>query len=126
MAEKRVIVHFMHEDEMNEAVQTVRTAQATESYVIGVVDENEIAELEAKGLIVQTLEPPSAREETPTTRAPQRRGRGPRAAAAPPPLEIDDTGANFYLVGLSAPLLEEWREALAGHQVQLLERVPPS
>lgn len=128
MAEKRVIVHFMHEEEMNEAVQSVRAAQATESYVIGDVDESEIPELEAKGLIVQTLEPPSGREETPAARAPapRRRGRGPRASAAPPALEIDDTGTNFYLVALTAPLLEEWREALDGLQVRLLERVPPS
>jgi serine protease AprX len=125
MADKRVIVHFMHEHEMNEALQKVRAAQTTDSYLIGDVDESEIRELKDKGLIVQTLDAP-ATEETAARAAPRRRGRGPRAAAAPPAPGIDETGANFYLVALSAPLLEDWRQDLARLDVELLERVPPS
>jgi hypothetical protein len=124
MAEKRVIVHFMHEYEMDEAYQKVKDAQGTESYVIGDVEESDIPGLEQKGLIVQTLEEQPAAEETPGSAPPLRGIRDlPRITAAP---SIDDSGPNFYLVALSAPLIEECRTELDRLGVELIERIPPS
>jgi serine protease AprX len=127
MAEKRVIVHFMHEDEMNEAYQKVKNAQATESYLIGDIEEGEIPALEQKGLIVQPLEQEKpAAEETPGADWELRSIPGvlpPRRAGA---LAIDEAGPNFYLVALSAPLIEQSRANLDALQVELLERIPPS
>jgi serine protease AprX len=123
MAEKRVIVHFMHEYEMDAAYQQVKDPQGTASYVIGQIDEAAIPDLEARGLIVEPLEEAPKPEETPGLR-----GAGPTTRGAPPPVSrgIDETGPNFYLVTLSAPLLEPWRYELDQLQVELLERVPPS
>jgi subtilisin family serine protease len=124
MAEKRVIVHFMHEHELHEASQKVKDGQTTESYVIGDVEESDIAGLEQKGLIVQPLEERPATEETPGANWELRGTPGPpRPMAAP---SIDEAGPNFYLVALSAPLIEQWRAELDALDVELLERIPPS
>ncbi len=127
MAKKRIIAHFMHEHEEVAAVQALEHAQRTESYVLGEIDEADIPELEAKGLIVQVLEE-EPEVETPGREAQPVRGtsvrmavRGPSAAPAP---TISRSKSNYYLVQLQGPLLEDWRQQLRSLRVKLLEYVP--
>lgn len=128
MAKKRIIAHFMHEDEEVAAVRAIENVQRTESYVLGEIDEADIPDLEAQGLIVQILEEePEAetpgREVQPAPGAAVRRSvRGPSAKGLAP--TIDRAKSNFYLIQLQGPLLEEWRSQLRSLRVKLLEYVP--
>jgi len=128
MAKKRVIAHFMHESEQYEAMQSLGDAESTGSYVMGEIEESEIPQLEQKGLIVQSLDPQPAAAETPGTDWDLRAvaPAAPAAGAAPRDAEVDTSGPNFYLVALSAPLLESSRLELEQLGVELLERIPPS
>jgi len=137
MATAKVVAHFMHESEMVAARDRLQDAEVTDSYVIGRVDDSEIAELEQQGLIVQRLETEpqeetSARFRMATALEPRVLTRGVRAAPAldtapaAPATEIDESGPNFYLVGLGGPLLEPWHMQLTQLGVTLLERVPPA
>lgn len=56
MAVKRVIAHYMDEVERDAALQVVKDAHPTESYVMGTLDDAEIETLRDRGLIVQVLE----------------------------------------------------------------------
>ncbi|MDQ3379554.1 MAG: S8 family serine peptidase [Actinomycetota bacterium] len=129
MAEAKVIAHFMHETEMNAATQRLHDVEVTESFVIGRIDDSQIAELEQQGLIVQRLDDEggaetAARVRTATAEGPRVRTLGLRAAAPLPVAEVDESGANFYLLRLGGPLLEAWESQLAQLGVTLLERVP--
>ncbi len=135
--EKKVVAHFMHENEREEARQRLHNTEETESFVLGSIDDSEIEALKGQGLIVQVLDD-EPQEET------HGRVRGaiaadpemvPFGAGAPgradlyprePNVEIDETRANFYLLRLDGPLLEPWREELGARGVTLLERVPPA
>jgi subtilisin family serine protease len=123
MAKRRVITHFMHEYEEAEARQAMPGAEATESYLVGEVEENEIPELRRKGLIVQPVDD-QAEEEAPSATlggpAPEVAAPVPRAFGAEPAL--DASGPNFYYVRLRGPLLDKWRAELQRHGVQLLEK----
>ena len=130
MGRKRVIAYFMHESEEGLASSRMRDAERTESYVMGEIDEADIAELERGGLVVQEL-PPATRAETPgrtfeVVRGLERRGRFERGAAAgAPPADVVPTDrSTYYLVELPGPLLEKWRSDLAAAGVKLLEHVP--
>jgi len=131
VAKKRIIAHFMHEAEMAAAQQKMIDVYRTESYLLGVIDENEIPNLQERGLIVQVLEDQpeaetAARESEPHPGVRRRKviaGLGARPVAAPPPT-IDYRKANFYLIRLKGPILEEWRQKLAQLGVKLLEYVP--
>ena len=124
MANKRVIAYFMHEDELYAAQEAMPTAQATDSFVIGEIDESAIGDLQQRGLIV---------EEMPTAPPP------PPLAGLSPALEsanrdremrgiepdFDPTRPNTYTIVLAGPLLEEWRMRLADAQVEISEAVGP-
>ncbi len=128
MAKKRVIAHFMHEQEEVAAVQRLTNVQQTESYVLGEIDAADIPDLEAQGLIVQVLEdqpevetPGSEVQPHPGARV--RRSLRALSAKGPAPL-VDRSKSNFYLIQLQGPLLEEWRKQLRSLRVKLLEYVP--
>lgn len=132
MATKRVIAYFMHEVEEAAATASLRNAVHTESYVIGELDETKIAELQRAGLVVQELPEPGAAE-TPgrafeiapgLRRGPRIAGRGGPGAPVPAP-DVPPAGRPaYYLIQLRGPLVEEWRAALRGIGVTLLEHVP--
>ena len=65
MATKHVIAYVMHETELDAAAAALDNAQATESYVIGDVDDEGIEELRRRGLVVDELAAPGR----PTTAA---------------------------------------------------------
>jgi hypothetical protein len=86
-----------------------RDAEATDAYVMGTVAEEDIASLEAQGLIVQRLPAPDA--------APPVLG-GPLAQADAPP------EGGYCMVTLRGPLLPAWQARLDELGVTLLERLP--
>lgn len=131
MATKRVIAYYMHEGEEAQASGRMKNVERTESYVLGEIDEADIAQLKAQGLVVQEL-PPETAAETPGRTfdvAPGLKRAGavergvPTAAALAADVPPTDR-ATYYLVQLSGPLLESWRVDLRNLGVTLLEHVP--
>ncbi|MGB9879726.1 MAG: S8 family serine peptidase, partial [Anaerolineae bacterium] len=128
MAKKRIIAHFMYAEEEAAALQKMSNVQRTESYVLGEIDEADIAALRQEGLVIQVLEE-QPRVETPGEEVEPvpgsvvRRARYEPSAKAPKPT-VDRSKSNFYLIQLKGPLLEEWRQQLRRLRVRLLEYVP--
>ena len=124
MATKRVIAYFMHETEQAAAVHLLKAAEITDSFVMGEVEETDIASLREQGLVVQELPPAQAAPRQSDSERDQRRGlsvgRGAVAASrgfdAAIPAVVD-----FYEVVLKGPLVESWREQLQGAHVTLTE-----
>src|SRR5262245_60974959 len=85
MARYRVKAFFMHEHEEAAARQaennaTITETEWTQGYVMGVVDEHEIAQLTAQGLVVTPIEQVETQDEADA--APVRSSRPDRALAA--------------------------------------------
>jgi serine protease AprX len=134
MATKRIIAFFMHEPEQTEALRLMRNAQTTESYVIGDIDDGDIAALEARGIVCQEVPAPRPPEtpgmvfESMSARigAPPAAETGAESVGLPRAPRSARPGAPLvYLIQLRGPLLEEWRTQLSGQSVTLLEFVPP-
>ncbi len=131
MAMKRVVAYFMHESEEAQASARLRNAERTDSYVMGEIDEAELAALRDEGLVVQELGPlrPAETPGRDFEVAPGLRSRGKVERGLPPPAAMagdvppgDRPG--YYLVQLGGPLLETWRTELRAAGVTLLEYVP--
>ena len=128
MAIRRMIAYFMHESEQGAAEQAMTETTSTNSFVIGNLDDSQVATLEGQGLVVTPLEPPEAVVLPPTQRA----ATFARAAAAPveagfvsagPAVQALPQPLDFYIVVLDGPLLEDWRQALAALGVTLIDRM---
>jgi serine protease AprX len=130
----RVIVHGMNEDEFAAAERLISRPKRTPAFVTGEADENQIAELNAAHLIVDTLaeideqgRPLRARPEMPgtgtayfglaraTTFSTEMFQAG-EAADLPEP-----TRSNVYLIQLNGPLLDDWKQALERLDVHLMQ-----
>ena len=133
MAMKRVVAHYMHEQESGIARSRMRDYEDTGAYVVGDVEESEIPALRREGLIVEELAPApplddaGARESIAgaartTMRA--RHRRSPAAADAGSIAEAVPSDASYYYVQIRGPLIEPWRDRLGGFGVTLLERFP--
>ena len=132
----RIIAHFMQDEEREAARNEMTVFQETESFLLGEAEEVDIPKLEDQGLIVERVEEnPETQAETPGAVSPSalvsalaqgqsRESAFERDVAAEGP-RIDFTGPNFYLIGVSGPLVEEWRQKFDELEVELLERVPP-
>lgn len=123
MARKRIIAYYMHEEELSAAQTAMLTAEVTDSFVMGDIDEAAIGDLKARGLIVQEMPdapPPPLASLSPALEAANRdvRTRG----IAP---EIDLNRPNTFTIVLSGPLLEDWRRQLADAEVNIIEAVGP-
>src|SRR4051794_3066185 len=120
MPTKRVMAYFMHEAELAAAKQEMAATEVTDSYLIGDVDETRIDALREKGLIVQELQPVTARVPFPHLHGVPRNLRrralaGARAfgPGAPPDAEEiapDMSRAQYFFLWLDGPLLESTRE----------------
>jgi subtilisin family serine protease len=133
MAKKRVIAHYMHESERNNALQRLTSAEDTGAYVVGEVDDSAIPALQKDGLIVEEVaEVPSlhADETFEAIAGPRRadmRKSGPRIAgggAMDVTTAATPSDSSFYYVQLRGPLVEAWRSRLQKYGVTLLERYP--
>lgn len=111
MAKKRVIAYFMHEEEQHAAQQALSDSESTESFVMGELDEEEIDDLRAKGLILRVLD-----DEEP---APPSRGEipfSPGVEAEP----LDPEAETYYSVKLKGPLLSQWRDQLKASKAEVV------
>lgn len=127
MAKTRVIAYFMHEYEEAAAVRALGSAQATESFVMGELDEANIESLRNEGLIVQKL--PDRQAAMREVSGIQAHTRGVEAGFAGPAPEVAFDQAvpaliDFYELALTGPLLESWREQLNNAGVTLMESLP--
>jgi serine protease AprX len=131
MAKKRICAYFMHEHELAEAQKRMTNVDSTDSYLVGEIEENEIAELEKKGLIVQKIDVAPG-QETPTAELARSVGlRSARATAAAPTVApptpagpvYDPNQTNFYLLQIDGPLLPKCRQQLQDIGVKLSEKV---
>ena len=126
MAVKRVIAHFMHEDEQAIARQLLSQADETESYVIGNADDDQLQVLRDRGLIVEELPAPE-----PATNERDFGGPGPLTMGGVRGFNPIDNFASprtidFYRVQLNGPLLESHRQRLADLDAQPIEFFPPN
>ena len=124
MARKRIIAYYMHEEELYAAQTAMPTAQATDSFVMGDIDEAAIGDLEARGLIVQELPdappPPPLASLSPALEA-ANRDLETRSIAP----DFDPTQPNTFTIVLNGPLLEDSRRQLAESGVDIIEAVGP-
>jgi serine protease AprX len=136
----KIIAHFMHELEAQVARTEMTKFATTDSYLVGEIDPNKIPTLEKAGVIVERLEKETragaleAEEFEPKTKGLPPLGMQDMMAkgemgepTAPQEMEapIDLTRPNFYLIQMSGPLLEQWRQSLTDLSVELLEFRPP-
>jgi len=127
----QVIAHFMHEHERDAARQIMTGAQMAEGYLLGEVDEAQIAAMEAAGLIVEILDddapletPGRDWEIMPGVERPGEPIGGRELEAEGLEPQIDPSGPNFYLIQLKGPLMQNWRQQLDDLGVELLEYIP--
>jgi subtilisin family serine protease len=130
MASRRIIAYFMHESERTEAASRMANSQMTESYIIGDIEDADIAALQSKGIICQEVAEPR-QPETPGIVFESRTGGAAFGAGTPGASPSTKTRAAragvplVYLIQLRGPVLEEWRTQLSAAGVKLLESVPP-
>lgn len=127
MATKRVIAYFMHESERDAARTALGSAQVTESFVVGELDEANIESLRKQGLIVQELPARQAAKREEFGVQSHVKGVEPRPAGSAPTVAFDQAVpalVDFYEVALTGPLLESWREQLSNLGVTLMESLP--
>jgi serine protease AprX len=124
MAKQRVIAYFMHESERYAAEQVLTSAQVTDSFAIGEMDDAQVAALRKQGVIVN-VEPSFVTPDVPP--APPTPGTAAFAfgLTASAQKAFDDAvpqPIDFYTVQLAGPLMEPWRQQLEKTGVRLLER----
>jgi serine protease AprX len=119
MAKKQVIAYYMHENERNAAQQLMPQGEVTESFVMGEMDDGQIAQAKQQGLWVQETKPPAiAAEEQPTAfRA---------ASMTMESLGVDMSDAvpaevDYYYIRLRGPLLESRRARLLAMGIHLMQ-----
>ena len=129
MSKKRIMAYFLHEEEMGFALDQMPAGIATESYVLGEADDNQISALKDRGLIVESIgevgtpsAPPVFEALHGTARSSVMRDGTPVAPRAPSSADL--SRPQYYLIGLSGPLLEEWRKDLTKLGVTLMECYP--
>ena len=122
MARKSIIAYFMHEEEEKAAQNAMSVVASTKSFVVGDIDETEIAALRSKGLIVQEMAAP---QPTPLSGLSPALATASKKAVAEATPDVDFTRTNIYTIHLAGPLLEEWRKQLADLKVEIIELIGP-
>ncbi len=134
MVRKKIMAHFMHENERDAARNIMSQVQETQSYLLGEIEEGDIPQLKKQGLIVQPIDDQPV-SETPglgtslrsrIREMPSEGFESDRALEGEERGLLDTEKPNFYLVKLRGPLLENWRAALSEKDVLLLEYVHPN
>ena len=124
MAKQRVIAYFMDESERNAAEQVMTSAQVTDSFAIGEMDDAQVTELRKQGIIVNVEPSFVTPEEPPPPPSPGTAafGFGLTASAQKAFDDAVPQPIDFYTVQLAGPLMEPWRQQLEEAGVRLLER----
>jgi serine protease AprX len=121
MAVKRVIAYCMSDAELTAATGQLANAISTESYVIGDIDDADVAALEAHGVVVDDYAPTVA----PVPEGAARRWLGAGRAPELPALAPADT-TQWQVTLVDGPLLEERRTAIEETGARLEETLTPS
>ena len=126
MATSRVIAYCMHESELGAATSGMQPVEVTESFVVGDADEAQIADMRAKGLIVEIVGEQAVHRDDAVTRAvdPGMLGGAIGGAEVPAGLLGRAGAPNYYLMWINGPMLADWRAQLEAQGVQVLERYP--
>ena len=120
MAKKRIVAHFMHEDEASAAMDALSDTVHTDSFVVGIIEEADIPTLEAKGLIVSTIEEtrPEPLDELIATN---------KGIAMPMPgisrLPDNNIITDRYVAQLAGPLIKPWQKELVSAGAEVIEAV---
>ncbi len=129
MVIRKVIAHYMHEEELAAARNAIPDGTVTESYVFGDIAEGDIQALRDQGLIVQDI----SQSESSLPRAgaePPLFAESTRGLFDQPALAFEAISAaawpGFCQITLSGPIMEDWRAQLDQAKVRLLEQVSPN
>ncbi len=122
MPQKNVIAYFLHENELADINAAMPEGEATESFVIGEIEEAEIDGLRSKGMIIQVLD---VSDEPRVTQFALQGGKKMLYNEVEPK-DFDYSVSNYYRVDLIGPLLEKWRGALQSRGVYLKESIAPN
>src|ERR1700757_1650788 len=101
MARKRVVAYFIHQADRDEVASRLTSAEMTDSFAVGDIGEEDIAELRNQGIVVQIQPSPPAEE--PASGAMSLGIRSAQSAERFPdamPAETD-----YYLIKLNGPLI---------------------
>jgi len=122
MAGRRVVVHFLSEPERIQAASLLSDVDATESFVVGTIEEARLPDLEGLGLPVREI------EEAPPPPAPRAVAGGgielATAFAAGPAGPAGWAPSAVQVLGVAGPVLPAWQRELEAAGVDLLERLP--
>ncbi len=129
MAKTHVIAYFMHETEQADAQQALSSAQTTDSFVIGDIEESAIPALERKGLIVQRQPVAPSPPDAPISGQAMSldasiSGFGDGMSGMSGLNDAFPQLVDYYAVYLNGPLLESSRSQLEAVGVRLLESLP--
>ena len=124
MAKKHVTAYFMDDRARSAALAKMGTsAQVTDAFVYGEVDEGDIAAMEAAGAIVE-------QQVTRPRRVPLHPSRVAFAAAGAPgaPPAVDENAVpaevDYYVMELQGPLIEAWRQQLHEIDARVIQALP--
>ncbi|WP_337660525.1 S8 family serine peptidase [Anderseniella sp. Alg231-50] len=124
MAKKQIVAYFMHENEENTANDVLSNVTRTDSFLLGSIDEVDIPQLVAAGLIIQEVDdtPPEPLDEFVAST----RGVSTPRAAFERAEDRSPGETDFFTVQLAGPLIEEWRLALQDQGAEVLEATGPN
>src|SRR5712664_3937111 len=113
VANKQVIAYFMNDAERAAALQALIEPTATESFVLGAIDEDAIRSLREKGLIVQEQQEAAAVSDQLQA---QTVANMHAFGFVTHPMVVDalavPEAVDYYRIFLKGPLLEDWRNQL--------------
>jgi serine protease AprX len=101
----KAIAHYMHAPQREAAKKKISTITKTPAFLFGMIDKDDIFNLEEAGLSLQILDEPQHTAYT---------GTG---------VETSQTEPNYYIIQLYGPLFKSWREELRHRGVELLEYI---
>lgn len=129
MSRIRVIAHFMHESEESAARQVANWSdmKSTASFLVGEIDEEDVANLEQQGIIVQRVVPEPSAEGARVKMLGKPRFRGV-APAFTKSINVSagsgDAEAGYFQIQTSGPLLDAWKQDLANLGARMIELLP--
>ncbi len=128
MGMKRILAHFMHEEEQSAARNVLTHGEVTDAFALADADDAQIDQLRKAGLVIQVLGESVSKPARATaafaptaTMADAGAGMGWATAAAPPQTTVSAGGK--YRLKLMGPLLAGRKQALQDRGVDILESV---
>lgn len=127
MAERKVIVYYMHEHEEAECHRLMKDPTWAAGYAVGTLEEGDIETMEDQGIIVEEIDEPKWTRSrggpglASLPRVPDRL----RLSGAPLEASLHPSKDNVFAIEITGPfLMPDWRQALASAGVELIERLP--